>query len=443
MGSFGSRLFGTDGVRGEANSRLTPDLALALGRATGEGMNQGPVLVGRDTRRSGEMLSLAFQAGLHSVGIDTLDVGVLPAGGIAWSTEQTGATMGAVISASHNPAPDNGIKLLDRRGQKLSDLAEGAIERRLGEGPPWRTPIGPLVGTRMPHDTAAEGYVEFLRQQSTYSLRGVEVALDCANGAAFAVAPVLFERLKADARVFGATPDGTNINEGVGATNPEYLARHAKGRIGLCFDGDADRLIAVDEDGRVANGDVIMAIIARHLKTQDKLRQNIIVGTVMANLGFRKAMEELDIEFVATQVGDRYVLETMKEIGAGLGGEQSGHVIFLDSAPGGDGLLTAVKLMDVVASSGKQLRQLRQEVITEYPQVLKNVRVGDTSGLDDARALWEAVAEAERSMDGDGRVLVRASGTEPLIRVMVEAATVDTANSIADQLVAVTERTFR
>ncbi len=441
MGSSGSRLFGTDGVRGEANSHLTPDLAMALGRATGEPLTQGPVLVGRDTRRSGEMLSLSFQAGLHSVGVDTLDVGVLPAGGIAWATQQTGATMGAVISASHNPAPDNGIKLLDGHGQKLSDEAEAAIEARLDVGPPWKTPLGPLVGTRYSHP-ASDGYVEFLRQQSTYSLRGVEVALDCANGAAYAVAPQLFNLLKAETVVFGASPDGTNINEGVGATNPQYLAKAAKGRIGLCFDGDADRLIAVDEDGTVANGDVIMAIIARQMKSQDKLKQNTIVGTVMANLGFRKAMEELDIEFIATQVGDRYVLEAMKEIGAGVGGEQSGHVIFLESAPGGDGLLTAVKLMDVVASTGKQLRQLRKEAITEYPQVLKNVRVGDTSGLGDAHALWEAVSEAERSMNGEGRVLVRASGTEPLIRVMVEASTEETANSIADQLVSLTEQTF-
>lgn len=440
MASPGSRLFGTDGVRGEANTQLTPDLAMALGRATGEGLSHGPVFVARDTRRSGEMLSLAFQAGLHSVGIDTIDAGVLPSGGIAVLTASTGATMGAVISASHNPAPDNGIKLLDGHGYKLADAVEADIEARVARGAPWKTPIGPRVGTRTPETTATDSYLDFLVAQSTYSLRGVSIAVDCANGAAFSVAPRLFDRLKADATVFAASPDGTNINDGVGATHPEFLANNGRGRIGLCFDGDADRLIAVDEDGVVANGDVIMAIIATHLKGQDKLKKNTVVGTVMANLGFRKAMSDLGVDFVATQVGDRYVMEAMKEIGATFGGEQSGHVIFLDAAPTGDGLLTAVKLMDVVASTGKELRVLRREAITEYPQVLKNVTVPDVAGLAQASDLWDAVTAAEAAMAGEGRVLVRASGTEPLVRVMVEADTADTANQVADDLVVLTKR---
>lgn len=348
--------------------------------------------------------------------------------------------MGAIVSASHNPAADNGIKLIDGRGFKLPDAAESAIESRVYDGPPWRTPIGPGVGTRFPANDASSAYLSFLMRQSTYSLRGIEVAIDCANGAAHAMAPELFRRLKADVDVHGAVPDGTNINEGVGATHPEALAKVAGGRLGLSFDGDADRLIAVDEDGRTANGDVIMAVIARHLHEQGKLKGGLVVGTVMANLGFRKAMSDLGVEFVATQVGDRYVLETMKERGAVFGGEQSGHVIFLDAAPTGDGLLTAVKLLDVIAATGKELRVLRSEAITEYPQVLHNVPVADTKRLSDAADLWTAVESAERKMGSEGRILVRASGTEPLVRVMVEAPTVEAANAVAEELAATARR---
>ncbi len=431
----GGRLFGTDGIRGRANVELTADLALAVGRAAGEMIPAGQVMVGRDTRRSGEMLSSALQAGFHSVGVDTVDVGVLPAGGIAFLTGDTRSSMGVVVSASHNPSADNGIKLLDRDGSKLSDEEEDRIEQRIRRGAPWKTALDEGIGTRFNMAEAEERYLGHLRESMPYTLRGISLVLDCANGAAHRVAPELFRRLKAEVDVFAAEPDGTNINDGCGATHPRFLADHANGRLGFAFDGDADRLIAVDEDGATANGDVVMAVIARHMKEAGRLKNNLVVSTVMANLGFRRAMERLEIDVIETQVGDRYVLEAMRRHKAVLGGEQSGHVILADRATTGDGLLTAVRLLEVMASSGKELRELRAETITEYPQVLRNVRVADKHRLADAELLWAAVRDAERRLNRDGRILVRASGTESLVRVMVEAASRAEAADIADELV--------
>jgi phosphoglucosamine mutase len=438
----GKPIFGTDGVRGVAGSDLTPELALAIGRAAGTHLRGGPVIVGRDTRRSGEMLSLALQAGFHAVGIDTLDVGVLPSGGISYLSATSGATMGAVVSASHNPAEDNGIKLLSSRGTKLPDEVERELEDRLRSSG-GKTTVGPDIGTRFPVDDALEQYVGHLSSISRYSLSGLSLALDCANGAAFKAAPMLFQRLKADLQVYADSPDGTNINAGCGATHPEMLAGLARGRIGLTFDGDADRLIAIDEDGRVANGDVIMAIIARHMKEQGSLKKNLVVATVMSNLGFRRSMAEADIELVETKVGDRYVMEALLEHRGVLGGEQSGHIIFLDKGQTGDGLLTAVRLLDVVAGTGRELRQLRAEAITEYPQILQNVRVARGASLSDAEDLWAEVRRVETELGDEGRVLVRASGTEPLIRVMVEATSEETARHYADRLSSVTESSMR
>lgn len=435
-------LFGTDGIRGRANTDLTADLAMSVGRAAGESIPGGQVLVGRDTRRSGEMLSSALQAGFHSVGVDTVDVGVLPSGGIAFLTSQTRSAMGVVVSASHNPSADNGIKLLGREGSKLSDDQEAEIERRIGQGPPWKIAVDDGIGTTFRMAEADDRYIEHLRESMPYTLRGIAIALDCANGAAYRVAPELFRRLKADVEVFAAEPDGTNINSGCGATHPRYLAEHANGNLGFSFDGDADRLIAVDEDGAVANGDVVMAVIARYLKESGRLANNLVVSTVMANLGFRRAMQRLEIDVIETQVGDRYVLEAMREHKASLGGEQSGHVILADRASTGDGLLTAVRLLEVIASTGKELRELRKETITEYPQVLRNVHVADKEKLPEADLLWEAVSEAEDRLHGDGRILVRASGTEPLVRVMVEAATSDVAAATAEELVEIVRGTL-
>jgi phosphoglucosamine mutase len=434
----GNPIFGTDGVRGAAGSELTPELALAIGRVAGSYLRGGPVVIGRDTRRSGEMLSSALQAGFHAVGIDTVDVGILPSGGISYLTATSGATMGAVVSASHNPAEDNGIKLLSGRGTKLADDVERELEDRLRsrEG---KSAVGPSVGTRFPDTDSLQRYVDHLAEIARYSLAGLRIAVDCANGAAFKAAPMLLRRLKADIEVFNDSPDGTNINAGCGATHPEMLAGVAGGRIGLSFDGDADRLIAVDEDGKVANGDVVMAIVARHMKTQGTLKKDMVVATVMSNLGFRKSMAEAGIEVVETKVGDRYVMEALIEHRGVLGGEQSGHIIFLDKGQTGDGLLTAVRLLDVVAGTGKELRQLRAEAITEYPQVLQNVRVARGANLTEASEVWEEVRLVESELGDQGRVLVRASGTEPLVRVMVEAPSETAARDYAERLSSVTQ----
>jgi phosphoglucosamine mutase len=430
----GRRVFGTDGVRGVANTEISPDLAVAMARAAGEGLDR-PVVVGRDTRRSGAMLAAALHAGFNSVGVDTVDLGIIPVGAVSHLTRATGSRYGVMVSASHNPAADNGIKFFGRDGSKLSDEHEDRLEARLRQGEPWQRPVGAAIGIQSTMTAATERYLEFLVERMPYSLHGMEIVLDCANGAAFRAAPLLFEQLKASVEVLAAEPDGNNINDGCGATHPRFLAKSAAGRLGLAFDGDADRLIAVDEDGVPTDGDVIMAIIARHLKEQGRLERNIVVATVMSNLGFHRAMEELGIMVVQSPVGDRYVLEQMRANRAVLGGEQSGHVILEDRSTG-DGLRTALRLLEVMAATGKPLTELRT-VMTEYPQVLRNVSGVDRDRLPDASALWEAVAAAEDELGTEGRVLVRASGTEPLVRIMVEAASGVEAATIADGLAAV------
>lgn len=432
-------LFGTDGVRGVANVDLTPQLAMDLARAAGELAGSGTAVIGRDTRRSGEMLNGALHAGFHSVGIDTVDAGVIPVGGVSVLIRELGGELGVMISASHNPAPDNGIKFFDRRGAKLSDEQEHEIEGRLRQGPPYKVSFAEKVGTRYEVANARARYLKEVRESANFSFNGISVALDCAHGAAYKAAPELFEMLKADVTVHYAEPTGMNINDGCGATHPEVLSGLVDGRIGLSFDGDADRLMAVDEDGGVLNGDVIMAIIAIHMKQNGRLKNNVVVSTVMANLGFKKAMESHGIEVVQTQVGDRYVLQEMLARKSVLGGEQSGHVVFLDRAKTGDGLLTAVRLLEVIASTGKPLRDLHAEAMTEFPQVLLNVRVAAKERLADATALWDAVRDAEADLGEEGRVLVRASGTEPLVRVMVEASSHDRAATIAEALADTTE----
>lgn len=434
----GKPIFGTDGVRGVAGSELTAELAMDIGRAAGSYLDKGPVLIGRDTRRSGSMLSSALQAGLHSTGIDTVDVGILPSGGISYLTANSGATMGAIVSASHNAAEDNGIKLLAARGTKLADEVERQLENRM-RSTGRQVALGSGIGFRRENPDGYVQYLDHLAGAARYSLNGIGIALDCANGAAYQAAPQLFERLKADVRVFCAEPNGLNINDGCGATAPHFIAKHGKGRIGLAFDGDADRLIAVDEDGVIANGDVIMAIVARHLKEQGRLQKNVVVATVMSNLGFRKALASAGIEMVETPVGDRYVMEALVERKALLGGEQSGHIIFADVAATGDGLLTAVQLLNVVAGTGKELRELRAEAMTEYPQVLVNVRVDRSVDITSVDSLWDEVASVEEELGDEGRVLVRPSGTEPLVRIMVEAPSQTLASGYADRLAAVTE----
>jgi phosphoglucosamine mutase len=434
----GKPIFGTDGVRGVAGVDLTPELAQAIGRAAGSYLRSGPVVVGQDTRRSGSMLSAALQSGFHAAGIDTVDVGVLPSGGISYLTESSSATLGAVVSASHNPAPDNGIKLLSARGTKLPEAVEREIESRLRD-PGMKSAIGEAIGYRTEQTRALGDYVEHLVSTSRYSLSGVPIAVDCAHGAAYKAAGVLFARLKADAELFGAEPNGSNINEGCGATNPGFLASMAEGRIGLAFDGDADRLIAVDEDGRIANGDVIMAILARYMKEQGKLKNDLVVTTVMANIGFHKAMRAAGIEVLTTKVGDRHVTSALIERKGSLGGEQSGHIIVTEHGLTGDGLLTAVQLLNVVAGTGMQLRELRAEAILEYPQVLEAVASRPGFDLEAADELWDEVESVEDELGDEGRVLVRASGTEPVIRVMVEAPSEAEARRYADRLIGATK----
>ncbi len=420
-------LFGTDGVRGLANEDLTPAMAFDLARAAGEN-REGHVVVGRDTRRSGSMLAAALMSGFNSVGIDTVDVGVIPVGAVSRFVRDTGAIFGVMISASHNPAPDNGIKFFGANGTKLADADEAVIEGRFLAGEPWLRGIGPKIGIQTVMSDAIERYVETISRPGQFEMHGVEFVADAANGAAFLAAPALFERVGAIVEFVNVDPDGMNINEGCGATHPERVAHSAAGRVGLSFDGDADRLIAVDEDGVVADGDVIMAIFARWMKERGRLENDTVVATVMSNLGFRKAMESLGINVIETAVGDRYVLEAMRTSHAVVGGEQSGHVLLEDRATG-DGLRTALRLMEVMASTGKELRELRT-VMSAYPQVLTNVTVRD-KGFERNEAVVAAIAEGERLLGNRGRLLVRPSGTEPFIRVMVEAPTESEAEEIA------------
>ncbi len=428
-----TRLFGTDGVRGRANDVLTPELAADLARASGEGTD-GPVVIGRDTRRSGPMLVAGLHAGFNSVGVDTVDVGIIPVGAVSRLTRDLGARLGVMVSASHNPAPDNGIKFFGPDGAKLSDEREAAIEQRYRQGAPWHRAEAALIGIQSVMGDALGRYVDYLAGGASYGLRGMEFSLDCAHGAAFQAAPTMFERLGATVDVYNTDPNGMNINDGCGATRPEFLAARAAGRVGFAFDGDADRCIAIDEDGTPLDGDGIMAVLASHMKETGRLKPPLIVATVMSNLGFRRAMAELEIELAETRVGDRYVLEEMRSTRAVLGGEQSGHIVLEDRATG-DGLRTALRLAEVMAATGRELRDLRT-VMTQYPQVLRNVEVANRESLETAESVWSAVRRAETRLGTTGRILVRASGTEPLVRVMVEAtseeAAMHTATEIAD-----------
>ncbi|HSQ38367.1 MAG TPA: phosphoglucosamine mutase [Acidimicrobiia bacterium] len=432
-----ARVFGTDGVQGRANVDLTPELALRLARAAADG-RQGTALVGRDTRRSGQMLAAAVHAGFHASGFDTIDVGILPVGAVSHLTASTRAAYGVMVSASHNPSGDNGIKFLGPDGAKVDEEREQAIEARYRHGPPWVGGQGAAVGIQLGMPDALERYLNHLAGNARYSLRGMSVALDCAHGAAFLAAPALFTRLGADVVTHAAEPTGININEGCGATNPGFLAGRSAGRLGLAFDGDAGRLIAVDEDGVPANGDVVMAVLARHLHQRGELPGDLVVATVMSNLGFRLALHSLGIQLVETAVGDRFVLEELQRRGAGLGGEQSGRVIF-SGEPTGDGLLTARRLMEVMAATGAPLKELRR-VMTQFPQALRNVPVRVPERLPDAASLWAAVAAMEKRLGETGRVLVRASGTEQVVRVMVEAPTSAEAAGVADQLAVLVRR---
>jgi phosphoglucosamine mutase len=425
--------FGTDGVRGVANVDLTPELVLALGRAAARVLDAPAFVVARDTRPSGPALQAALTAGLTAEGVDVVDLGVLPTPAAARLARERGVPA-AVISASHNPYPDNGVKLFDGAGQKLADEQEAAIAAAVdGAG---RTGDAGVVRV----ESLGDWYVgEVVSALEGHRLDGVRVVLDCACGAASVVGPAAFRATGADLIVIHDDPgDGTRINDGCGSTHPQSLQQAVVAHgadLGLALDGDADRVVAVDADGAIVDGDHIMAICAIDLRDQGRLRHDTVVVTVMTNLGFRLAMAANGVEVVETAVGDRYVLEAMESGGFSLGGEQSGHVIFRDKATTGDGILTGLQLVDAVARSGRPLSELTA-VMTRLPQVLQNVKVADRNALAGADALWREVAAVEQELGGRGRVLLRPSGTEPLVRVMVEAPTEEEAAAAASRLAA-------
>ena len=424
-----ARLFGTDGVRGVANTELTCELAFKLGQAgasvLASNVRRPTILVGRDTRISGEMLEAALVAGICSVGARPVLVGVLPTPGIAYLTRYYEADAGVVISASHNTVEYNGIKFFDRTGCKLPDAIEDKIEAIIrGEVALAPLPQGVAVGRPVHQVNAQRQYIEFLKNTTQIRLDGISVVLDCAHGASSSVTPRALRELGAQVNAYYHEPDGTNINENCGSTHPKRLQElvcELGADVGLAFDGDADRLIAVDERGAIVDGDVIMAICAAHLKKNGKLVKNTLVATIMSNMGLDIAMKKEGINLIKTRVGDRYVLEEMLKDGYTLGGEQSGHVIFLDHNTTGDGAITGIQLLTVMAETKRPLSQLAK-IMHILPQSLLGARVPEKRKEDYATDpdIQSAIAAVEKKYEGRGRLLVRASGTEPLVRVMIE-----------------------
>jgi phosphoglucosamine mutase len=437
-----ARLFGTDGVRGLANQDVTADLALriaqagarVLGEAARSAGRRPVAVVARDPRQSGDFIAAAVSAGFASSGVDVLDAGVLPTPAAAFLIADIGADFGVVISASHNPAPDNGIKFFAAGGKKLPDDVELGIEAALEH--PQLTPLGADIGRIKRFADAEDRYVVHLLTTLPHRLDGIHVVLDCAHGAAAGVSPEAFSQAGARITVIGNDPNGMNINDGVGSTHLGQLADAvvaAGADVGIAHDGDADRCLAVDAQGNTIDGDQIMAILALGSLDRGALRENTLVATVMSNLGLKLAMAKYGITMLETRVGDRYVLEAINEKKLSLGGEQSGHIIFADHATTGDGILTGLQLLSRMAATGQSLAELAS-VMKVYPQTLVNVRGVDREGVATDRVLAEAVAEAEADLGETGRVLLRPSGTEPLVRVMVEAGDQATADRIAESL---------
>jgi len=444
------RLFGTDGVRGRANADLTPELALSVARAAAsvladrDGTSRPVAVVGRDPRASGEMLEAAVVAGLASAGAEVLRVGVLPTPAIAHLTGRTGADLGVMISASHNPMPDNGIKLFSRGGHKLPDAVEAAIERRVTGGEEIdHRPTGGGVGRVRDLAGAAEDYTAHVLSALREPLRGLRVVVDCAHGSAARCAPEVYRRAGAQVHVIGGEPDGWNINDGIGSTHlgplKDAVARHGAD-IGIAHDGDADRCLAVTADGDVVDGDAILAICALALHESGNLTDDTVVATVMSNLGFHQTMREAGITVQTTAVGDRYVLEALHSRGLSLGGEQSGHLVFLDWATTGDGLLTGLALLSRMSATGASLAELAS-VVQRLPQTLVNVPVTDRLAVAESDEVARAVNQVEAELGDSGRVLLRPSGTEQLVRVMVEAPTQEQADAVAARLAEVVAAT--
>jgi phosphoglucosamine mutase len=445
-----TRLFGTDGIRGLANVEpLTTELAFRLGRQLAatlqehHGAGRTRLVVGRDTRQSGPMLEGALVSGALSAGADVFAVGVLPTPGIAHLTRHLEAQGGVVISASHNPFEDNGIKIFSSEGAKFPDAWEIEIEAHLAGGDHAPNPTGADVGRLIPHRHQAEAdYAAHASGTFAFDLRGLHVVMDCANGATYRVGPRVFESLGARVTVLGVEPDGQNINLGVGAMHPEGLqarVRAVGADLGVAFDGDGDRLICVDETGEVRDGDYALAICGRHLAAEGRLPGRVVVSTVMANLGLEHSLREAGIKTVKSQVGDRYVLEEMTRIGAVLGGEQSGHLLFLDHATTGDGIVSALQVLSVMRETGQPLSALAR-CLTKFPQVLVNVPVRSKPPLGSIEGLERRVEKLEAQMNGAGRILLRYSGTELLARVMVEGQEQGEIEGIAQELAGIIRR---
>ncbi|MRN57047.1 phosphoglucosamine mutase [Paenibacillus monticola] len=441
------KYFGTDGVRGVANRELTAEMAYNIGRCGGYvlagNLEKPKVVIGMDTRISGPMLESALVAGLLSIGADVIRLGVVTTPAVAYITRLLKADAGVMISASHNPVEDNGIKFFGGDGFKLTDETELRIEELMdAEVDELPRPIGSGLGILAVDNDAKYLYLEYLKTTISQSFKGFKIVLDCAHGAAYELAPRLFKELGAEVIAIGSEPDGLNINDGFGSTHPATLRaevlRHGAD-LGLAFDGDADRLIAIDETGDEVDGDFILCICGDAMNRAGKLKDGTIVSTVMSNIGFYKATEKLSLNTAKTAVGDRYVMEEMRRGGYNLGGEQSGHVIFLDYNTTGDGILTAIQLVDTMKASGKKLSVLKA-MMTKYPQVLVNVRVLDKTNYPNNVAIEAAINEVEGKLGDNGRVLVRPSGTEPLIRVMAEGPDKADLDLYVSQIVDVVQR---
>ena len=442
------KYFGTDGIRGIAGESLTADLSFKVGKALGklltEEKEHPKVVIGRDTRISCDMIEHALTAGLTSTGVNVMTVGTIPTPAIAYLTKTIETDSGIMISASHNPYQDNGIKIFGPDGFKLTDEQEFEIESLIDNSEKIKNASFEKIGKVYGGNELTQKYIQHIKQSITGDLSDIKIALDCANGATTGVAPFIFGDLEADIETIGCQPNGVNINDNVGSTKIETISEFVKENnvdVGFAFDGDGDRVLAVDASGNIVDGDKIMFILAKHLKEQGELKDNMVVSTVMSNIGFYKAIEENGLQSVKTAVGDRYVVEEMRNNNYSLGGEQSGHIILMNYATTGDGILTAVKLANIIKSTGKSLEELASEV-SIYPQKLVNIKVIDKkAAMEDSEILAEC-EKVEKELEGNGRILLRASGTENLIRVMVEASSDELTDKYCEQVAKIVREKF-
>ena len=442
------KYFGTDGIRGIAGESLTADLSFKVGKALGklltEKKEHPKVIIGRDTRISCDMIEHALTAGLTSTGVNVMTVGTIPTPAIAYLTKTIETDSGIMISASHNPYQDNGIKIFGPDGFKLTDEQELEIESLIDNSEQIKNASFEKIGKVYGGNELTQKYIQHIKQSISGDLSEIKIALDCANGATTGVAPFIFGDLEADIETIGCQPNGVNINDNVGSTKIETISEFVKENnvnVGFAFDGDGDRVLAVDANGNIVDGDKIMFILAKHLKEQGELKDNMVVSTVMSNIGFYKAIEENGLQSVKTAVGDRYVVEEMRKNDYSLGGEQSGHIVLMNYATTGDGILTAVKLANIIKTSGKSLEELASEV-SIYPQKLVNIKVVDKkTAMEDSEILAEC-EKVEKELEGNGRILLRASGTENLIRVMVEASSDELTDKYCEQVAKIVREKF-